>query len=168
MRLNKYLPDFISGIKEFQELDKTLTPEINELNHTIQLIQQNQFIETANHEGLSYYERMLKIRPDTDIEVRRFNILSKFNSTIPFTMRWLQNSLISTIGQRSYLIDLDHTNYTLTINIMKHKENLVPHLRQELEDKLPAHLILIINVLSPVDIPSYVGAYIQTSDTIEI
>ena len=168
MRLNKYLPDFVSNIREFQELDKALTPELDELNHTIQQIQQNQFIETANHEGLSYYERMLKIRPDKDMEARRFNILSKFNSTIPFTMRWLQNSLNSTIGKGSYLLDLDHTSYTLTISIMKHKEHLITHLRQELEDKLPAHLILIINVLSPVDIPHYVGTYIQTSDIIEI
>ena len=168
MRLNKYLPDFVSNIREFQELDKALTPELDELNHIIEQIQQNQFIETANHEGLSYYERMLKIRPDKDMEVRRFNILAKFNATIPFTMRWLQNSLNSTIGKGSYLLDLDHTSYTLTISIMKHKEYLITHLRQELEDKLPAHLILVINVLSPVDIPHYIGTYIQTSDTIEI
>ena len=168
MRLNKYLPDFVRGISEFQELDKALTPELDELNHAIQQIQQNQFIETANHEGLSYYERMLKIKPDKDIEIRRFNILAKFNSTIPFTMRWLENSLNSTIGKGSYLLDLDHVNYTLTISIMKHKEYLITHLRQELEDKLPAHLILVINVLSPVDIPHYVGTYIQTSDIIEI
>lgn len=168
MRLNKYLPDFVSNIREFQELDKVLTPELDELNHTIQQIQQNQFVETSNHEGLSYYERMLKIRPDKDMEVRRFNILAKFNSTIPFTMRWLQNSLNSTVGKESYLLDLDHTNYTLTISIMKHKEHLIAHLRQELEDKLPAHLILIINRLSPINLSYYVGTYIQTSDTIEI
>ena len=116
MRLNKYLPDFVSNIREFQELDKALTPELDELNHTIQQIQQNQFVETSNHEGLSYYERMLKIRPDKDMEVRRFNILAKFNSTIPFTMRWLQNSLNSTVGKESYLLDLDHTNYTDTMS----------------------------------------------------
>lgn len=168
MRLNKYLPDFVSNIREFQELDKALTPELDELNHIIEQIQQNQFIETANHEGLSYYERMLKIKPDKDMEVRRFNILAKFNATIPFTMRWLQNSLNSTIGKGSYLLDLDYVDYTLTISIMKHKEYLMTHLRQELEDKIPAHLILVINVLSPVDIPHYVGTYIQTSDTIEI
>ena len=168
MRLNKYLPDFISNIKDFQVLDQTLTPELDKLDHSIQQVQQNQFIKTANYEGLSYYEKMLKIRPDKDIEIRRFNILTKFNSTIPFTIRWLQNSLNSTIGKESYLLDLDHTNYTLTISIMKHKEHLINHLRQELEDKLPAHLILIINVLNPVDIPNYVGTYIQTSDNLEI
>lgn len=168
MKLNKYLPDFVSNIREFQEIDKALTPELGELNHTIQQIQQNQFIETANHEGLSYYERMLKIKPDKDMEVRRFNILAKFNSTIPFTMRWLQNTLNSTIGKGSYLLDLNHANYTLTISIMKHKEYLITHLRQELEDKLPAHLILIINILNSIDLSHYVGTYIQTSDIIEI
>lgn len=168
MRLNKHLPDFIGNIKEFQEIDSVLTPELDQLNHTIQQVQQNQFIETANHKGLSYYERMLKIRPDKDIEIRRFNILTKFNSTIPFTIRWLQNSLNSTIGKESYLLYLDHTNYTLTISIIKHKEHLISHLRQELEDKFPAHLILIINILNPIDIPNYVGTYIQTSDKLEI
>ena len=168
MKLNKYLPDFVSGIREFQELDKTLTPELDELNHTIEQIQQNQFVETANHEGLSYYEKMLKIRADKDMEVRRFNILSKFNATIPFTMRWLENSLNSTIGKGSYLLDLDHTNYTLMISIMKHKEHLINHLTQELEDKLPAHLILSIYILNPIDLSHYVGTYIQTSDIIEI
>lgn len=39
MKLNKYLPDFVSGISEFQELDKALTPELDELNHAIQQIQ---------------------------------------------------------------------------------------------------------------------------------
>lgn len=165
MKLNK--PDFVSNIREIQELDKALTPELDELNHTIQQIQQNQFIETANHQRLSYYERMLKIKPDKDMEVRRFNILAKFNSTIPFTMRWLQNTLNSTIGKGSYLLDLNHANYTLTISIMKHKEYLITHLRQEVEDKLPAHLILVINVLSPINLSHYVGAYIQTSDIIE-
>ena len=67
MRLNKYLPDFVRGISEFQELDKALTPELDELNHTIQQVQQNQLIETSNHEGLSYYERMLKIKHHKDI-----------------------------------------------------------------------------------------------------
>mgnify|MGYP003253938342 CR=1 FL=1 len=165
MKLNK--PDFVSNIREIQELDKALTPELDELNHTIQQIQKNQFVETANHKGLSYYERMLKIKPDKDMEVRRFNILAKFNSTIPFTMRWLQNTLNSTIGKGSYLLDLNHANYTLTISIMKHKEYLITHLRQEVEDKLPAHLILVINVLSPINLSHYVGAYIQTSDIIE-
>ena len=48
MRLKKYLPEFISEIKEFQELDKTVSVEVEKLRNTLQQIQLNQFIETAN------------------------------------------------------------------------------------------------------------------------
>ena len=64
MRLKKYLPEFISEIKEFQELDKTVSVEVEKLRNTLQQIQLNQFIETANEEGLRQYEQL-----------RRFNIL---------------------------------------------------------------------------------------------
>lgn len=167
-RLNKYLPEFVGSIKEFQALDHTLSQELNTLDHTIQEIQNNQFIETANEKGLSRYERLLRIKPNKDVDIRRFNILTKFNSTMPFTMRWLQNTLNSTVGQNNYLIDLDHTKCHLTISIIKHKENIIDHLRQELEGKLPAHLVLSINILNPVESSHYFGAYIRTSDTIEI
>ena len=85
MRLKKYLPDFISEIKEFQELDKVCSVEIDELREKLIQLQNSQFIESANDEGLSRYEQMLSIPYTEDVAIRRFNILNKYNSTIPFT-----------------------------------------------------------------------------------
>lgn len=82
MRLKKYLPEFISSIKEFQQLDATISVEINELRDKLLQLQDNQFIETANDEGLSRYEKMLGIPYSEDVATRRFNILNKYNSTI--------------------------------------------------------------------------------------
>ena len=58
MRLKKYLPEFISEIKEFQELDQTISVEIDKLRDKLEQLQANQFIETANDEGLRRYEQI--------------------------------------------------------------------------------------------------------------
>lgn len=81
MRLKKYLPEFISNIKEFQQLDATFSVEIDKLRDKLLQLQDNQFIESANSEGLSRYEKMLSIPYAEDVATRRFNILNKYNST---------------------------------------------------------------------------------------
>ena len=168
MRLKKYLPEFISEIKEFQELDKTVSIEIDELRTKIFQIQENQFIETANEEGLSRYEKMLSIPYSEDVATRRFNILNKYNSTIPFTMMWLTNTLNTTLGKGNFLLDMNYNQYTLTISIVKSKEQLIESLKRDLRKRIPANLVLNINVLSAIELDVYTGFYLQTGDIIKI
>lgn len=168
MRLKKYLPEFISNIKEFQELDATISTEIDELREKISQIQNNQFIETANEEGLRRHEQMLNIAPVNEIEMRRFNILNKYNSTIPFTIAWLTNTLNTTIGRGEFLIDMNYSTYTLTISVVKNKEHLIESLKRDLRKRIPANLVLTINVLSAIEQDVYTGFYLQTGDIITI
>ena len=168
MRLKKYLPEFIGGIKEFQEIDKTYSLELDELREKLQQLQDNQFIESANSEGLSRYEKMLSIPYAEDVATRRFNILNKYNSTIPFTTAWLTNILNATIGRGEFLIDLDYSTYTLTISVLASKEHLIETLYKDLRKKIPCNLVLNITTLAPVEVDSYAGVYIRTADTINI
>ena len=168
MRLKKYLPGFIGGIKEFQELDKTVSIEIDELRAKILQIQENQFIETASDEGLRRYEQLMRLPSTGDIELRRFNILNKYNSTIPFTMRWLNNMLNTTLGKGNFLLDINYNKYTLTISIVASKEHLIEMLYKDLRKKIPCNLVLNITTLAPVEVDSYAGVYIRTADTINI
>lgn len=168
MRLSKYLPEFISGIKEFQELDKTCSIEIDKLRSKLRQLQDNQFIETANEEGLRKYEQLLNLNSTNDIELRRFNILNKYNSTIPFSMMWLRNTLNTTIGRGDFLMELDNLKYELTISVVKNKEHLIGALRKDLRKKVPANMVLNINVLNPIEDTLYTGFYIQTGDKLSI
>ena len=168
MRLKKYLPEFISSINEFQELDKTVSIEVDELREKLLQLQNNQFIETANNEGLSRYEKLMGLPSNGDIELRRFNILNKYNSTIPFTMRWLNNMLNTTLGKGNFLLDMNYNQYTLTISIAKSKEQLMESLKRDLRKRIPANLVLNINVLSAIELDVYTGFYLQTGDIIKI
>ena len=168
MRLKKYLPEFISEIKEFQELDKICSIEIDELREKLLQLQNNQFIETANDEGLRKYEQTLNIAYVEDEAVRRFNILNKYNSTIPFTMMWLTNTLNTTLGKGNFLLDMNYDKYTLTISVVASKEHLISSLYKDLRKKIPCNLVLNITTLAPVQADNYIGFYIKTADQIKI
>lgn len=168
MRLKKYLPEFINEIKEFQELDRVCSVEIDELREKLLQLQNNQFIETANEEGLRKYEQMLNIAYVEDEAVRRFNILNKYNSTIPFTMMWLTNTLNTTLGKRNFLLDMNYNKYTLTISVVASKEHLISSLYKDLRKKIPCNLVLNITTLAPVQMDNYIDFYIRTADNIKI
>lgn len=168
MRLKKYLPEFISSIKEFQELDKVCSVEIDELREKLYQLQQNQFIEIASDKGLGRYEQLMGLPSTGDIELRRFNILNKYNSTIPFTIAWLRNTLNTTIGRGNFLMELDHGTYILIISIVKSKEQLIESLKRDLRKRIPANLVLTINVLSAIEFETYTGFYLQAGDIITI
>lgn len=168
MRLKKYLPEFVSEIKEFQEVDKACSSEIDELRSKLQQLQDNQFIETANNEGLRKYEQMLNIAYVEDVPTRKFNILNKYNSTIPFTMMWLTNTLSTTLGKGSFLLDMNYNKYTLTISVVASKEHLISSLYKDLRKKIPCNLILNITTLAPIQAENYMGAYVRTADEIYI
>lgn len=168
MRLKKYLPEFIGGIKEFQELDKTVSVEIDELREKLYQLQNNQFIESATDEGLRRYEQLMGLSCTGDIEMRRFNILNKYNSTIPFTLTWLTNMLNTTLGKGNFLLDMNYNQYTLTISVVTSKEHLISSLYKDLRKKIPCNLVLNITTLAPVEIDNYTGFYIRTVDDIKI
>ena len=168
MRLKKYLPEFISEVKEFQELNKVCSVEIDTLRSKIELLQDNQFIESANAEGLRRYEQMLGLSSNNDLETRRFNILNKYNSTIPFTMMWLKNMLNTTLGKGNFLLDMNYKGYTLTIGIVASKEHFVSMIYDDLRKKIPCNLVLNVTTLEAIHMDYYVGMQIRTADEIKI
>ena len=168
MRLKKYLPEFISEAKEFQELDKTVSVEIDKLRDKLEQLQSNQFIESANDEGLRRYEQMLSLSNTGDIETRRFNILNKYNSTIPFTLRWLRNMLNTTLGNGNFLLDMDYRSYVLTISVAVSKEHLIPMIYDDLRKKITCNLVLNVTTLEAIQMDYFMGFQIRTADEIKI
>lgn len=164
MRLEKYLPDFISALTQFKEIDRTHTYELDKLDVKLKEVQDNQFIETANSSGLSRYENMLNIPTDRDMDVRRFNILSRFNASIPFSMRWLINMLNTTVGKGLYIVELFNEEYTIQVGIQKEKSYIIDKLKKDLRDKLPANLIINVYLLNSIESPIYNAVIVRTGD----
>ena len=81
---------------------------------------------------------------------------------------WLRNTLNTTIGRGDFLMELDNSKYVLTIGVVKNKEHLIDSLKKDLRKKIPANMVLNINVLSPIEDTLYTGFYVQIGDKINI
>ena len=76
--------------------------------------------------------------------------------------------LNTTLGNGNFLIDMDHERYSLTISIVQAKEQFIEVLYQDLRKKIPANLVLHVNLLSSIETAQYVGFQIRTADKINI
>lgn len=115
----EHWPPILQQIKEFIEIAKVENPYLEWLWNKIEEILDNQFIVSANEEGLARYERMLKLSvPATDtIETRRFRLLTKYQEQNPLTYKVLINLLNSLLGEGKYVLIRDVANKTLTVKI---------------------------------------------------
>lgn len=113
---------FPSVFHEIQEIVEIANAEKKPLEGTWQAIEDslnNQFITTANEEGVSRYERMLKMNvPATDtLETRRFRLLTRFQEQAPYTITVLKQLLNSLLGEGQYELNRDVENKTLTVKM---------------------------------------------------
>ena len=94
-RLLNYLPPVLREVLEIQTINKANEPEIAVAWDALTLVLANQFLDTADENGVSVWERELRIYPkDTDsMEVRKARIKAMWNLELPYTVPWLRNWL---------------------------------------------------------------------------
>ena len=99
-RLLNYLPPVLREVLEFQAINEANEPEISLAWDALALILANQFLDTADHNGVSVWEKELRILPkDTDtLEVRKARIKAMWNLELPYTVPWLKNWLTGICG----------------------------------------------------------------------
>lgn len=142
-----YLPDVIKEIKEFDAIATAENPEINNLWQNHQKVFDNQFISTLDADGCTRWEKMLGLTSSTTqtLETRRLQILTKINTSLPYTIRQLENILTGICGN-DYEINLDNTNYTLDIFLNLSVRNQFNYVYEMLKKIVPANLVLTVSL----------------------
>ena len=86
--LLEYLPAHMQRIEEIKQIINTEQVEIDFLLSEIQNILKNQFVTTANENGVSRYESILKILPkaNENLEERKFRILLRLKERAFYTL----------------------------------------------------------------------------------
>lgn len=93
--------------------------------------------------GISRYEKIFNIDSvEQSLNERKFVIQSIFMNKTPFTLNWLKNKLNQLVGKDNYIIDIDYSNYNLTIKISYLFPNAVTLLKKDLRKSIPANLSL--------------------------
>ena len=142
VNLLEYLPEFLREYREFQYIAEAEKPEFEKCWDEIERSINNQFISTADSDGISRFEKMLKITPEENdnIESRRSRVLARWNDTIPYTWKIFLRKLDTLCGIGNYEVIPNFDKYELTIITHLDLYGQIDELETIIDYMLPANL----------------------------
>lgn len=169
MKLIEYLPLFLRDFREYKEIFNVEDKEIEKLQLQVENILKEVIVNTAQSYGLDRYEKIYGIQNNTtDVETRRFTILSKINNRLPYSLNWLINKLNNTVGKDNYILEVDNNNYKVTLQIAALFNDIALLLNKDLREQLPANLIIEIVLFQTEECHEYYAGIVHTGEFIEI
>lgn len=147
--LMAYLPEYL---KEYKELEKTLKaqqPEMQKLAETVECVKNNQFITTADEEGIRKFETMLEVTAlDNDtLENRKFRVLSRWNNTIPYTASVLRKRLENLCGKDGYQLEIMHLESKMKVRVALTNKKNYGMVEEMLQEVIPANIWIDLSLL---------------------
>lgn len=119
-QLIEYLPEFLQNTRELNAIMlHGEQPEIQSLWNTLDSILKEQFIVDASEEGVTRWEKILKItpKPNSALNDRKTEIFAKSNENQVFTVRVLNKYLQSILGEPYEGIVVDNENFIVHVEI---------------------------------------------------
>lgn len=160
MKLNDYMPPYLSNIREFKQIFNTEDIELENLLLEVNKIPSEIIVKTAESYGLERYEKIYGIKNIAEtLEARRVAILLKINSNVPYTYNWLIKTLNEAIGKENYKIETDFKNYKMLIHFRLEYTEAAEMLNQNLIKQIPANIKMDIDLFAQTT--CYIGANIR-------
>lgn len=157
-KLLNYLPPVLREVLEFQAISGANEPEISLAWDALALVMANQFLDTADENGVSVWEKELKIYPkDTDsLEARKARIKAKWNLELPYSLPWLKNWLTGLCGPTGH----EETVSDYAINIQL-DYNTLPD-----ADSVAAEILEMLLTVRPCNMRVLMTAFLQSYGTL--
>ena len=149
-KLIDYLPVFIQEYAEIKAIIDAEQVDVVETWIDIESVMNDQFIRDATENGVKRWEAILKITPKATytLDERKFNILTRLNEQLPFTIESLKRALTSMCGEDGYTLKLDHKKYVLAIKLSLLNENNIETIKQLLKRMVPANIIISVSLFN--------------------
>ncbi|WP_324824980.1 putative phage tail protein [Sinanaerobacter sp. ZZT-01] len=148
IKLVNYLPQIMGEILEFKELTEAETTEMVKLYHAIQLVADDQYVESATENGVKRWESILKILPKgTDLlEERKFRIVTRLNEKLPYSYRMLLQQLETICGKSGYTVELKEDEYKLIVKVALTVKSNFDDVDLLLHRVVPANLVIDLSL----------------------
>lgn len=146
--LINYLPKFLADIEEIKAIMDSCQGNIDNIEIELDNILKDLFVKDATLNGIERYENMLDILPKlTDsLEIRKANILLKYNQTLPFTLENLILMLNSVCGENNYTIKIIYEEFKINIRINLDKKELENEIFEFLDRIVPANMLINLDL----------------------
>lgn len=143
MTLKQYMPAYYDGIREMNELLNIEDRLFSSYSIEFDKVKANQFIMTADIDGIEIYERILGITATTGetLGFRRLRALSRWVDIVPYTHNALYSKIARLQGNENFQIIYDQQKYKITVITSLTIFGQVEELINTLDYMLPANLI---------------------------
>lgn len=114
-QLIDYLPPVLQSVREFQEINHANEPEIKAAWEALDLVLDNQFLDSATEEGVRRWEEELDVSPAAGetLDSRKARIKILWSASLAYTFPWL----IQGLSDISALASASLKDYTLTVTL---------------------------------------------------
>lgn len=157
---NEYLPPIIKELEQIQIISDVEDEILQTQWEAVNMIIDDQWIETATQRGIKRREKILNVQPysDATLEERRQRVLALWFSYIPYTYRTLKKILDMLCGEEKYTLELFPNIYTLKLEIELENKTVSTDIVNLVTEMIPANLIFIYNTNFEIkDLTVYVG-----------
>lgn len=161
-KLIDYLPPVLQSVMEFAAITGAQQPEIEAAWDALNLVMDNQFIDTATDAGVTVWEKELNIVPlatDT-LEDRKQRLKTAWTYGVVYTYNWLVNWLKTSCGESNPLPIIN--DYTLRVSLPVSVDYL--HILDDMRRYVAANVLIDpLILLSKIKIPHYTGSAFRHS-----
>ena len=148
-KISQHQPTYERGVYEFQEIARVEDGELNLARLQKDKILANQFVLTADEDGIAMFEKIYGIVPkaaDT-IQFRRERILNRMQLQPPYTERFLRAQLDRLLGAGTYTLVVDYANYIIYINYSTENEGIAKEVQLVINKVKPANMAFVTEQL---------------------
>jgi len=159
VRLKDLMSEYYSGVLEMETLLEVEQYELDELQSAIDRQAGNQFVMTADADGIVAWESMVGIETLTsmDLETRRYNVLARLLPPKPMTITYL-SELLEMLNINAKLVKNGTFSFNVEFNATD--DGAADRLNLLLKQIMPANLVFntINKVASTKQGTAYLGA----------
>lgn len=161
-KLIDYLPPVLQSVMEFAAITGAQQPEIEAAWDALNIVMDNQFIDTATEAGVTVWEKELNIVPlatDT-LEDRKQRLKTAWTYGVVYTYNWLVNWLKTSCGESNPPPTIN--DYTLRVSLPVSVDYL--HILDDMRRYVAANVLIDpLILLSKIKIPHYTGSAFRHS-----
>lgn len=147
-RYGQYLPAAVESLWEFEKLGEIESPILQEAAEAKEKLIQNQWILTAEREGLLRFAKMIPLQnaEKMETEVLRQEVLYRWNCHSPYTQFHLLDWLDGCCGTDGYQAFLYQEEYRLRLLLELREKEKKSFLEKHLRKIIPANLVLQVDL----------------------
>lgn len=143
-RVRPYWPEYYHDVIDFIQIAQTEDIELDDMTSAIQQLFDDQFVLTSSVQAIKRRELMLGIQADPtteSLEFRKQRILNRYQTTPPFTVRWLQEQLDRLVGPGMTIVSVDVENFILYVTTNIENANIFKEVLHTIQTVKPANLV---------------------------